>query len=997
MMAASQDAQMDESSVVPEADSSASAGMNVDSCIPPVGEEDTLRDVGWWTSAPDSLLAEFVPTLPEVPASLRTAVGDAREEVARRLLMARGTSDESAYWRLFFAFDRLLFGNLRDRQDGDHQPVKIRVRERLDLFWGGHWAVLAAESQNLPHDDAARAIGDATTAQRIRTLMEKGEISRAMSAVRATGRMCTAQQTSSAFRAQQPRSQSSSAPAPVDGTLREGIRQALSQSLGGQWLRTPSGSGAGPTGERYEHWRAMSSEDSSGVHVARVLAALAVGDAPAEAMQLFLRCRLAGIPKKGGMATRILACGGVARRLVARTLCHLFREQISAAAGPQQFGVGIKAGTEQLHKVLSAHAVRHSDHCFVSLDVSNAFPSLDRREAASRIDAACPALSQVYRAWYQAPVWHAVSSGRGGPSALIQQRCGVDQGCPLSPAFFAAALALARTAAQQRSRAKAARPDIFIYAYLDDMYVVAPSEALRDTLDIIAEELRNLGLHVHEGKYKSWCPSGNDKLPMFAGSWASASLPCLGSVITWARPDQEAEEMEWRDTDIGLSSDMGVADSCAQLAAFTTLSLQLRLILLRTFVNGAVTHRQRACRSSGEDWNAFDTQAATEVSKWLGGALPESAHVLLFMPLKRGGVGFQSAVARADAAFLASWEGSAARLAADAGLPSVEVFRATYPSLAAPVAAAETFLWSRRAPVIARTYAPGAKGRQKQLTQPVVEAAIREMFAKLPTGLRAIVDSGGTSQGCAWLLVPRNRDHRLTDPEMAVLLRRRLLFPDPTGRGSAPCHHRAVGQSRKICTVVPGDADHGVHAMSCNVGPGWLTRHTNICKAWRSLLRDRLGEWAVLEEQYIEAWNKAKPDGSIEHAKLDLVIQVPWRGRLTLDISVTEAATATNLRGARHTPRPGAAAKKREREKHTRYPPQASTPEFIPIVYESGGRPGREAEAFLRAIVAYDDDRASALQDLRQRLAVALQRGNAALLLSAGQPPGGWPWAVHGG
>ena len=95
-------------------------------------------------------------------------------------------------WRLFFAFDRLLFGNLRDRQDGDHQPVKIRVRERLDLFWGGHWAVLAAESQNLPHDDAARAIGYATTAQRIRTLMEKGEISRAMFAVRAAGRMCRA-------------------------------------------------------------------------------------------------------------------------------------------------------------------------------------------------------------------------------------------------------------------------------------------------------------------------------------------------------------------------------------------------------------------------------------------------------------------------------------------------------------------------------------------------------------------------------------------------------------------------------------------------------------------------------------------------------------------------------------------------------------------------------------------------------------------------------------
>ena len=107
-----------------------------------------------------------------------------------------------------------------------------------------------------------------------------------MSAARATGQLRTAPQTSSAFKAQQPRARSA-APPPEDGTAREGARQALAQSLGNQWRRTPTGSGAGPTGERYEHWHAMSSEETLGTHVARVLAALAVGDAPAEAMQMF--------------------------------------------------------------------------------------------------------------------------------------------------------------------------------------------------------------------------------------------------------------------------------------------------------------------------------------------------------------------------------------------------------------------------------------------------------------------------------------------------------------------------------------------------------------------------------------------------------------------------------------------------------------------------------------------------------------------------------------
>ena len=164
--------------------------------------------------------------------------------------------------------------------------------------------------------------------------------------------------------------------------------------------------------------------------------------------------------------------------------------------------------------------------------------------------------------------------------------------------------------------------------------------------------------------------------PCSPEKWAVESLPCLGSVVTWARPGQDGEEDDWRDTAVGLSADADVATSCSQLSAFAArldqlaaagLSLQLRIILLRTFVNGAITHRQRARRSSREDWATYDAKVTDIMARWLGGALPEAAHVLMFMPLKRGGIGFQSAVARADAAFLASWETAAARLAADAG------------------------------------------------------------------------------------------------------------------------------------------------------------------------------------------------------------------------------------------------------------------------------------------------------------------------------------------
>ena len=113
-----------------------------------------------------------------------------------------------------------------------------------------------------------------------------------------------------------------------------------------------------------------------------------------------------------------------------------------------------------------------------------------------------------------------------------------------------------------------------------------------------------------------------------------------------------------------------------------------------------------------------------------------------------------------------------------------------------------------------------------------------------------------------------------------------------------------------------------------------------------------------------------------------------------MDISVTEAASDTNVGTSTKQLRAGAAGRQRELEKHRRYPPKEGTPELVPIVYEAGGRPGREAEAFIRSVVAEEEGtpRMRVLEDLRQKLSVALQRGNASLLLSSGPPMQGWPW-----
>ena len=197
-----------------------------------------------------------------------------------------------------------------------------------------------------------------------------------------------------------------------------------------------------------------------------------------------------------------------------------------------------------------------------------------------------------------------------------------------------------------------------------------------------------------------------------------------------------------------------------------------------------------------------------------------------------------------------------------------------------------------------------------------------------------------------------------------------------------------------MCRITQPAPDYGVHAVCCGIGPGWNVRHNAIRDTWAQWLRGRFGAAAVQVEQLVPAWTRRSRDGAVESAVLDIVLTIPGRGRFALDISVTEAASTTHV-GEGRAARAGAAARHREAEKHRRYPAAADAPILIPMVYEAGGRAGGQAEAFLRSVAADEPERtrAEVLTDLRLRLATALHRGNAALLLSTEAPAGGWPWA----
>ena len=181
------------------------------------------------------------------------------------------------------------------------------------------------------------------------------------------------------------------------------------------------------------------------------------------------------------------------------------------------------------------------------------------------------------------------------------------------------------------------------------------------------------------------------------------------------------------------------------------------------------------------------------------------------------------------------------------------------------------------------------------------------------------------------------------------------------------------------------DNDCGAHAIACAVGPGRVKRHDGIRDTLADWLVEIHGREAVSIEQHLPAWDRTTTEG-LQLAVLDVVMTHPG-GRVAIDVSVADIS-AEGPRARARARASGTAARARELEKHRRYP----GPGLTAAVMETGGLCGKEFHAFLRSQASADPLlRSAQLRDVRQRLAVALQRGSASMMLSA-VPPVQRPW-----
>ena len=102
--------------------------------------------------------------------------------MAQAILDAPSEQMRLGAWRCFLAFDRMIFGELRDGGDNEQKrSVADRLSARLQDFWAGRWGNLMSDTAKLTSSSPPSS-SEARTVRKVRQLLLKGEISKAAAA-----------------------------------------------------------------------------------------------------------------------------------------------------------------------------------------------------------------------------------------------------------------------------------------------------------------------------------------------------------------------------------------------------------------------------------------------------------------------------------------------------------------------------------------------------------------------------------------------------------------------------------------------------------------------------------------------------------------------------------------------------------------------------------------------------------------------------------------------
>ena len=726
------------------------------------------------------------------------------------------------------------------------------------------------------------------------------------------------------------------------------------------------------------------------------------GELPDEARQLLLTSRLVALAKPNSDSLRPIAVGEMLYRLAAIVAVKRVTSEAAGLLAPHQYGVGVPAGAERIVHSLQ-HELTDADKrlALLQLDMANAFNSCDRARLLRELYA-LPELQSVYRLAdfaYSQPSTLVLS---GCDGLMIDSAQGVRQGDPLSALLFCVYM-------KQLLEQVSETTDVRVYGFFDDISLLGSPQQLIAALGHLQSALPQASLQLNTAK--SHFTYFHDHLtPLSATVLGALSahnieyhhkwVGVVGAVV--GRDDAAIRE--------GMHSVLtgaGSHDAFLRRLRLDEMPIQTAMLLLRLCLVPSLNYHLRCIAPVciEDEARLFDQRMMEAAMDKLGldeDERHERTTILLQRRLRDGGWGLASATSTSPAAFLGSMaacrdEPVFAQYCGDTTVPhssqlhgwlndSLQRVRQAAPGdkhqadiePLLPVTASTFF--SFHATADPSTTAKLQHTLNAKAAQHNVEAAVQRLKEQSRRGHKwewAHHKSTTAKSAKDWKAVqPEDPNLRLSDVEYAVAARLSLgLQPFPQRVVKVLPEHCPLCTHSQTGEPVPLRHDPW-HWMTCApLTRGELTsRHDAVVNATARVAR-LVGAQVQSEVEGLDPHSTKRPD---------LLIVFPGR-MLLVDVVVTHSLTSSRIARGQN----GAATKQAEKQK--KYAGVASWlgSELLSLSLDTSGGMATDAVLLVEAI-GEEGERCSAgtwsssriKRMLMGSIAVALQRGNAMVLLS---------------
>ena len=660
------------------------------------------------------------------------------------------------------------------------------------------------------------------------------------------------------------------------------------------------------------------------------------GRVPETVRPILFGASLVALEKKSG-GVRPIAVGCTLRRLVSKIAGRMVVGDMATLMSPRQLGYGVRGGAEA-----AVHASRKylkhlpDGHALVKLDFKNAFNSLRRDKMLEAVRDLAPDIYPLVYSAYSAP-----STLQWGDHT-IQSSEGVQQGDPLGPLLFC--LTLHRHCMQLRSP--------LTVMYLDDVSLGGPLDDILHDLNVI-KETEELGLFLNNSKSEIICLDATVRgtiVTTLPGALVvdSANACLLGSPIGDV-------------ISINASINEKIKDLSIMGDRFVHLSSHDSLALLRHSFAIPKLHyllRTAPCFLSHQ-LEEYDCVLRSILSSVTNCPLTqnEKAWLQASLPVKLGGLGVRRATQVAPSAYLSS-------TAATADLVTA-ILPASHHSTPLPSVAIALAKWSQDHD----TSPPQGQGacQEKNWDGIIAKTTASSLLDSATDDItRARLLAVMSKDSGAWLQALPNSSLglRLDDFSLRIAVGLRL--------GTSICVPHLCNCCGAEVTAL------GTHGLSCRSSSGRHHRHAAI----NEIIHRTLSAAHVpsrLEPQGLLRSDGKRPDG---------MTLTPWcAGRPLVWDATCPDTLATSYR-VQATSGAGKVAELAEERKEQKYL-LGPTYFFTPVAIETLGAIGPRSRVFLRELgrrVRNESGDSNATSHLLQRIAMAVQRGNAAVIL-AGIPP----------